>query len=149
CLSVFTNGNGGIQDDLVVSKTDKGYLYVVSNAGCIDKDVAHMKKHESEWKAKGKDVQVKVLNDYGLIALQGPEALLLLETETDIDLTKLYFMHTAVGTVAGVSDCRVTRCGYTGEDGFEIKFPISSGDTVPKKLMESKRISTRLAGLGA
>ncbi|CAD5224991.1 unnamed protein product [Bursaphelenchus okinawaensis] len=149
CLSVFTNEKGGIKDDLVVSKTDKGYLYVVSNAGCIDKDVEHMKKHEAEWKAKGKDVEVRVLDKYGLIALQGPEAVLLLETETDIDLSHLYFMQTAVGTVAGVPDCRVTRCGYTGEDGFEIQFPIASSDAVPKALIGSKRVSTRLAGLGA
>lgn len=43
CLSVFTNEKGGIQDDLVVSKTDKGHLYMVSNAGCIDKDLAHLR----------------------------------------------------------------------------------------------------------
>lgn len=30
-------------DDLIVTKTDQAYLYVVSNAGCADKDSAHMK----------------------------------------------------------------------------------------------------------
>lgn len=30
-------------DDLIVTKTDQGYLYVVSNAGCADKDSTHMK----------------------------------------------------------------------------------------------------------
>lgn len=29
-------------DDLIVTKTDQDYLYVVSNAGCADKDSAHM-----------------------------------------------------------------------------------------------------------
>lgn len=42
-MSLFTNENGGIIDDLIVTKTDQGYLYVVSNAGCADKDSAHMK----------------------------------------------------------------------------------------------------------
>lgn len=42
-LTLFTNKNGGIIDDLIVSKTSKGYLFVVSNAGCIDKDLAHVK----------------------------------------------------------------------------------------------------------
>jgi aminomethyltransferase len=41
-LSVFTNEKGGIKDDLVVSKTSAGHLYVVSNAGCADKDLAHL-----------------------------------------------------------------------------------------------------------
>ena len=42
-LSLFTNENGGIIDDLIVTKTTNGYLYVVSNAGCAEKDFNHMK----------------------------------------------------------------------------------------------------------
>ena len=42
-LSVFTNDNGGIIDDLIINKTQEGYLYVVSNAGCIHKDLPLMK----------------------------------------------------------------------------------------------------------
>ncbi len=34
-------------DDLIVNKTDQGYLYVVSNAGCADKDSAHMQASNS------------------------------------------------------------------------------------------------------
>lgn len=39
---MFTNESGGIIDDLIVTKTDEDYLYIVSNAGCSDKDLAHM-----------------------------------------------------------------------------------------------------------
>lgn len=42
-LTLFTNEKGGIIDDLIVTKTDQGYLYIVSNAGCADKDSAHVK----------------------------------------------------------------------------------------------------------
>ena len=49
-LTVFTNPNGGIIDDLIVSKTDLGYLYVVSNAGCRHKDMPLMKNAEESVK---------------------------------------------------------------------------------------------------
>jgi len=42
-LTVFTNESGGIKDDLIVTKTHDNYLYVVTNAGCVDKDVAHLR----------------------------------------------------------------------------------------------------------
>ena len=41
-LTLFTNDQGGIIDDLIVTRTNLGYLYVVSNAGCAEKDLAHM-----------------------------------------------------------------------------------------------------------
>lgn len=41
-LTLFTTSKGGIIDDLIVNKTEEGYLYVVSNAGCADKDLPHM-----------------------------------------------------------------------------------------------------------
>ena len=48
-LSVFTNEDGGILDDLMVTKTSDGYLYVVSNAGCAEKDLSHMKVGGTFW----------------------------------------------------------------------------------------------------
>ena len=41
-LSLFTNNNGGIEDDLIVTNTKEGYLYIVSNAGCAEKDYRSM-----------------------------------------------------------------------------------------------------------
>ena len=41
-LTVFTNEHGGINDDLIVTNTNEGYLYIVSNAACDHKDYANM-----------------------------------------------------------------------------------------------------------
>lgn len=38
-LTVFTNGNGGILDDLIVTKVSNDLLYVVSNAACRIQDM--------------------------------------------------------------------------------------------------------------
>jgi len=41
-LTLFTNDPGGIIDDLIVTRTSGDHLYIVSNAGCADKDFRHM-----------------------------------------------------------------------------------------------------------
>lgn len=48
-----------------------------------------------------------------------------LQNVVDIDLTQLYFMTSAVTKLFDVPNCRVTRCGYTGEDGVEVTMHLS------------------------
>lgn len=67
-LSLFTNDKGGIIDDTVINKHSNGNgYYVVSNAGCSEKDLAHLKSKLAEF---GGDVKMQVL-DLSLVALQG------------------------------------------------------------------------------
>ncbi|KAK6029057.1 aminomethyltransferase [Ostertagia ostertagi] len=154
-ISVFTNEKGGIKDDLIVSKTEYDYIYMVTNAGCIDKDLPYLQENAAKWRSKGKDVDVKVLDGRGLIAVQGPEMMNVLQKETDINLRELTFMRTTIGKVFGISNCRVTRCGYTGEDGVEISVDPSEASTLAERLLQSKKVtlfqngSVKLAGLGA
>ncbi|KAM9785650.1 aminomethyltransferase, mitochondrial [Neosynchiropus ocellatus] len=145
-LSLFTNDKGGIVDDLIVTKTDQGYLYVVSNAGCADKDSALMKAKLAEYKAAGFDVELEFLEE-ALIAVQGPTMARVLQQGMTDDLSKLTFMTSTLATVFGVPDCRVTRCGYTGEDGVEISVPQSRVVELTEKLLANT--SVKLAGLGA
>ena len=50
----------------------------------------------------------------------GPLMTKVLQPLVSFDLSALPFMTTRLGSVCGVQDCRVTRCGYTGEDGVEV-----------------------------
>lgn len=144
-LSLFTNDKGGIIDDLIVTKTDQTYLYVVSNAGCADKDSAHMKARLAEFKSAGLDVDLEFLDD-ALIAVQGPSMSRVLQEGVKDNLKKLTFMFSAVTTAFGVP-CRITRCGYTGEDGVEISVPSSRVVELTEKLLSNPEV--KLAGLGA
>ncbi|XP_072136774.1 aminomethyltransferase, mitochondrial [Mobula birostris] len=145
-LSLFTNDKGGIMDDVIVTRTSGGYLYIVSNAGCADKDSAHMKEQLAQFKATGNDADLEFL-EAGLIALQGPSAARVLQEGVSDDLSKLSFMWSAVTTVFGVKGCRVTRCGYTGEDGFEISVPIEHTVELVESLLKNSEV--KLAGLAA
>ncbi len=61
------------------------------------------------------DVTLEVLEDQALVALQGPDSFKVLQPLLkNIDLSKLSFMSSAVGTLAGVESCRITRCGSVG-----------------------------------
>uniref|UniRef100_A0A3P8V0P4 Aminomethyltransferase n=1 Tax=Cynoglossus semilaevis TaxID=244447 RepID=A0A3P8V0P4_CYNSE len=145
-LSLFTNENGGIMDDLIVTKTDQGYLYVVSNAGCADKDSAHMKEQGNKPGEVGPEVETPQLND-SVSVLSGPSMSRVLQEGLKEDLSKLTFMTSALATVFGVPGCRVTRCGYTGEDGVEISVPQSRVVELTEKLLNHSEV--KLAGLGA
>merc|ERR1711974_163657 len=141
-LSVFTLPNGGIVDDLIVTKAE-GHLYVVSNAGRREQDIPLM----LAMKAESKDVTLELLDDRGLLALQGPSMIQCLQPLTDLQLNKLGFMHSAVANVAGI-DCRVTRCGYTGEDGVELSCPAHQTQALAEAILGSQG-NPCLAGLGA
>uniref|UniRef100_A0A4W2CCY2 Aminomethyltransferase, mitochondrial n=1 Tax=Bos indicus x Bos taurus TaxID=30522 RepID=A0A4W2CCY2_BOBOX len=69
-LSLFTNEAGGILDDLIVTSASEGHLYVVSNAGCREKDLTLMQDKVRELQNKGSDVALEVM-DNALLALQG------------------------------------------------------------------------------
>ncbi|XP_075040013.1 aminomethyltransferase, mitochondrial [Mixophyes fleayi] len=145
-LSLFTNENGGIIDDLIVNRTSEGFLYVVSNAGCAEKDSAHMQNKQREFKAAGRDVDVEVL-DFALLAVQGPSTADVLQAGLSDNLSKLAFMTGVTTSVFGIPGCRVTRCGYTGEDGVEISVLGNRAVELAEKLLQNPEV--KLAGLAA
>lgn len=146
-LSLLTTDEGGIIDDLIINRTPE-HLYVVSNAGCADKVKKRIQDRLTEVSAEI-DVAVELLEDRALVALQGPEAAKVLQCGTVSDLSKLLFMHGTTTEVFGFGNVRVTRCGYTGEDGFELSIPKEVAVDFCDALLSSKQTEVRLAGLGA
>jgi aminomethyltransferase len=109
----FTNEDGGIMDDLIVANAGD-HLFVVVNASMRHQDIPHMAKHLD-------GIEVTEIFDRALVAVQGPAA------ENVVgDLCPaaraLTFMQTTLADINGV-ECRISRLGYTGEDGFEISIP--------------------------
>lgn len=147
-LTVFLTNDGGIIDDLIVTKVNDETLYIVSNAGRLEVDKKHMMESSEVFRKKGKDVTVDFwdVKKRALIAVQGPKAAAAVQSLTNISMNDLTFMTSAVGYVAGV-ECRVTRCGYTGEDGVEISMPSDKAEFVTESLLKSNDV--KLAGLGA
>ncbi|XP_055390113.1 aminomethyltransferase, mitochondrial [Condylostylus longicornis] len=151
-LTVFTNENGKILDDLIVTKIRDDLLYIVSNAAMKQQDMKIMEDAVRHFRARGKDVFIEFLtpSEQSLIALQGPKAAEGLQKFTKVDLKKLYFMNTTMCELFGVRDCRITRCGYTGEDGFEISIPSENVKDIVENILNYNNGDTiKLAGLGA
>ncbi|THD23795.1 Aminomethyltransferase [Fasciola hepatica] len=143
-LSVYLNENGGIIDDLIIHVCREPYLYVVSNAACAGKVRKHLIDKQKEFVASGNDVNLRFL-DHALLAVQGPKANEVVRngvSPTDrSSFEDLYFMETTViSSLFGLShpteEIRITRCGYTGEDGYEISLPATVALPLARKLCE-------------
>lgn len=148
-LSVIPNERGGVIDDTMVTKCHSDehgeHVYQVINAGCADKDIKHF---EAELGRFGGDVKMEVLWDgRGLFALQGPKASEVLQRMSpSADLSKISFGESFWLKLEG-ANCLVSRCGYTGEDGFEIFVPGDATLALWRRLKGEPEV--RLAALGA
>jgi aminomethyltransferase len=137
---------GTFVDDLLVYRLGPAHFLLVVNAGNIAADYAWMAGHIQ---GVGDAVAVDSSSRYALIALQGPEALNVLQPLTGVDLTGMKYYWFGHGEVANVR-ATVSRTGYTGEDGFEIFVPPAQADKVWLALLESGRAANVIpCGLGA
>ena len=134
----FTNGAGGILDDLMVANFGS-HLFLVVNAACKAEDEAHLR-------AGLQDVCViEPLPDRALIALQGPKAEAVLAGLCP-DVAAMRFMDAGPHRLDGI-DCFVSRSGYTGEDGFEISVPAEQAERLARALLGNSDVLP--IGLGA
>ncbi len=107
--TVLTHADGGIIDDVIVTRLENDFLIVV-NAACKEKDFAYLNSKLNS--------QLRVLSEQALFALQGPAAkdIMVHLSACACDLAFLQAMQTEIKDVP----CTISRSGYSGEDGFEI-----------------------------
>ncbi|KPA81397.1 putative mitochondrial aminomethyltransferase, mitochondrial precursor [Leptomonas pyrrhocoris] len=143
-LSMMMNERAGIKDDCMLTKMDD-HLVMVLNGGCKDKDVAHIEDVlQNSPQTRGADVQFIPL-ERSLIAVQGPKAATILSEFVD-GIPDMDFMSCRQKVNVKGMEVQLSRCGYTGEDGFEIA--VSNEDVVPLvELLQSRHVE--LIGLGA
>ncbi|MCA0909689.1 glycine cleavage system aminomethyltransferase GcvT [Qipengyuania gaetbuli] len=154
--SLLIDENGGIIDDLMVTNAtpwidadeeagteghwgDPAYYLVVNGATKWD-DIAHLREHLPD------EITLTHLDEQALIALQGPNAATALNRVMRNVIDDMVFME-SVTYDFGEWPLRITRAGYTGEDGFEISVPAEFAESLCDRLCAE--IEVRPVGLGA
>jgi aminomethyltransferase len=139
----LTNADGGIIDDLMVSKVGemdgRDWLYFVINAARKDVDLTHIATHAEEARLDPLDAQA-------LVAVQGPAAAQALSRHFP-GCEAMRFMSFRAYPDTPFGKVWISRSGYTGEDGFEISLAADQAETFARALLEDETVKP--AGLGA
>jgi aminomethyltransferase len=138
--------NGMPIDDILVYQ-DEDHVFLVVNASNTTRDLEWLRQH-----AKGFDVRIEDQTDaLGMVALQGQISERVLQRlTTGLDLSTVGYYKFAYGTVCGLERMRISRTGYTGEDGFELYVPKGQTAMVWQRLLEvGTELGLKPIGLGA
>ena len=131
--SLFCRENGDPIDDLLVYR-DTDHVFLVVNASNTAEDLAWLRQHLDGFDATVVDETA----DLGMLALQGQVSQAALEPLVeDCDLGAIGYYKFGYGTVLGTERVRISRTGYTGEDGFELYLPQDLVEPVWKRLLET------------
>jgi aminomethyltransferase len=147
-LSVMTNPDGGIIDDLTIYKFSDERFMIVTNAVTKQKDF--------EWIVKNKgalgieNVSVDDITDRtGKLDLQGPDSQSILQRTVKCNLADIKYYSFLETELAGFP-VLVSRSGYTGEDGFEIYMDSSLAEKAWDIILEEGGpFGLKPVGLGA
>ena len=139
--SLLLDEQGGVLDDLMVSRWPES-LYVVVNGATKWDDIAHLREHLPD------AVTLNHLDERALLALQGPQAFAALERHVsgDYPLSALTFMRFGRFELGG-AEVTISRSGYTGEDGFELSVPGEAAARIADLLCGEPEVKP--IGLGA
>jgi aminomethyltransferase len=143
--TTMLNAQGGVIDDLIVYFMSEDWFRLVVNAATRDKDIAWITAQ-----AKAFDVAVRERPEFGMVAVQGPNArdrvIGLLREEDRAPVSKLARFSAREARTADGVDVFVARTGYTGEDGFEVIVPEANAVAFWNALLAA---GVKPAGLGA
>jgi len=144
--SLLCREDGHPIDDLLIYRQEEG-VYLVVNAANSDRDLAWIREHADGLEAEVLDTT----EDTAMLALQGPRSQEVLAlVSRDVDLAGIKYYRFGFGTVAGLPGTRLSRTGYTGEDGFEIYLPRAEGQRVWRELQQAGApLGLTPIGLGA
>jgi aminomethyltransferase len=136
--SLLLAENGGILDDLMVTRREDGIYMVVNGATKYD-DISYLLDHLSD------DITINIMDEQALLALQGPKAVDVLSRLVP-GVEALVFM-TAGAFEWNGTPLWISRSGYTGEDGFEISVPAEAAEALADALTAEAEVKP--IGLGA
>ena len=144
--ALLLNDAGYPLDDLLVYREEGDGVYLVVNASNTARDLAWILEHKGTLDCTGDDQT----DASAMLALQGPDSLEILSKLTeDCDLAGLKYYRFTFGTVCGMPNTRISRTGYTGENGFELYFPTEEAPRVWAALLEAGGDRIGPIGLGA
>ena len=138
--SLLLNEEGGVKDDVIVYCDSVDDFLIVVNAGCKDKDWDWFNLHAKAFRVRLTDESSAT----SLVAIQGPDAVSIVESMADASVKSLKRFHFSTTMVAGVP-CTVSRTGYTGEDGFELFCCWEDALTIWYRLIEKGAVPCGLA----
>lgn len=134
------NEQGGVIDDLIVYKIQDDFYRVVINAGTREKDIAWMRRQAEAW-----HVDIIERTDLAMLAIQGPETTSKIKSLLPAKQAEILFGLKPF-TFVEINNWFIARTGYTGEDGYEIIFPLLESDTLWQSLLAAQVYP---CGLGA
>lgn len=137
--SLLLNDQGGVLDDLMLTRREDGSVYMVVNGATKYDDIAHMIEHLPD------DVTLNLMEDHALLAVQGPKAVAALARIVP-GVEALTFMQAGAFQWQG-HDLWISRSGYTGEDGCEISVPAEGAEALADALLAQPEVKP--IGLGA
>ena len=143
--SCLPNDKGGIVDDLLVYRYSATEYYLVVNASNIEKDWNWISQHNTF----GVEM-TNMSDDLSLLAVQGPNAIKVIQKLTSVDLSSMEYYTFKTGSVAGCEDIIISNTGYTGAGGFELYVWNKDAKKLWDALFEAgKEFDIQPSGLGA